>query len=45
MRGIPRKPPELGSFGNYLRSKSKPTMANATPTHELIYEMDYARED
>jgi len=25
MRGIPRKPPELGSFGNYLRSKSKPT--------------------
>jgi hypothetical protein len=25
MRGIPRKPPELGSFGKYLRSKSKPT--------------------
>jgi len=25
MRGISRKPPEFGSFGNYLRSKSKPT--------------------
>jgi hypothetical protein len=32
MRGISRKPPEFGSFGNYLRSKNKPMMANATPT-------------
>jgi hypothetical protein len=26
MRGIPRKPPELGNFGSYLRTKNKPTM-------------------
>ena len=32
MRGISRKPPEFVSFGNYLRSKNKPIMANATPT-------------
>ena len=32
VRGISRKPPEFDSFGNYLRSKNKPRMANATPT-------------
>ena len=31
IRGISCKPPEFVSFGNYLHSKNKPIMANATP--------------